>query len=74
MLVVNVEKTGKQIHANMKRAGFTVEGLQKELNLAVPQSIYHWINGRNLPTLDNLLIMSRLFECEIDDLLVVEQV
>lgn len=74
MLVINVEKTGKRIQANMKRAGFTVEELQKELNLAVPQSIYHWINGRNLPTIDNLLIMSRLFECKIDDLLVVEQV
>lgn len=74
MLVINVKKTGKRIHSSMKRAGFTVEGLQKELNLAAPQSIYHWINGRNLPTIDNLLIMSRLFDCKIDDLLVVEQV
>lgn len=69
--VIDVQGTGKNIKGYMKKTGMTPKDIQKELGLAVYQSVYHWIHGRNLPTIDNLVILSRLFGCKIDDLLVV---
>lgn len=69
--IIDLEATGKKIKENMERKGLTPKDVQKELGLTVYQSVYHWIHGRNLPTIDNLVVLSRLFGCRIDDLLVV---
>lgn len=69
--IIDVEETGKRIKAHMKRIGLTAVDVQKELNLTCVASVYHWMHGRNLPTIDNLVVLSRLFGCKIDDLLVV---
>lgn len=72
--VIDVQETGKRIKENMIRMELTPKDVQKELGLTVHQSVYHWIHGRNLPTIDNLVVLSRLFGCRIDDLLVVRWV
>lgn len=46
--------------------GLTVKDIQEYLELSTPQSIYHWFDGRNLPTLDNLYALSELFEVPLD--------
>jgi transcriptional regulator with XRE-family HTH domain len=43
---------------------------QEFLELSTPQSIYHWFDGRNLPTIDNLYALSELFHMPIDDFLI----
>ena len=52
----------------MKR--LTVKDIQEFLELSTPQSIYHWFDGRNLPTLDNLYALSDLFQLPVDALLI----
>ena len=44
--------------------------VQKFLELNTPQSIYHWFDGRSLPTIDNLYALSELFHLPVDALLV----
>lgn len=46
--------------------GLTVKDIQEYLELSTPQSIYHWFDGRNLPTLDNPYALSELFEVPLD--------
>lgn len=50
--------------------GMTVKDVQEFLELSTPQSIYHWFDGRNLPTLDNMYALSELFQIPVDALII----
>ena len=66
---IDMYKTGQNMKNMMQRRGLTVRNLQEYLNLATPQSIYHWFEGRNLPTIDNLYALSALFHVPVDALI-----
>ena len=36
------------------------------------QSVYKWMRGDSLPTVDNLLRLSELFQCHMDDIVVAD--
>lgn len=67
--VIDTERTGQNIKHIMQMRGMTVKDIQAFLQLSTPQSIYHWFDGRNLPTLDNLYALSELFCLPIDALI-----
>ena len=67
---IDTEKTGENLRNMMLRRGLTVKDIQKFLGLSAPQGIYHWFNGRNLPSVDNLYALSELFHVSMDSLLV----
>jgi transcriptional regulator with XRE-family HTH domain len=68
--VINVAQTGQNIKRIMQRKGLNVKAIQEFLGLSTPQSIYHWFDGRNLPTIDNLYALSELFQLPIDALII----
>jgi transcriptional regulator with XRE-family HTH domain len=68
--VIDIAETGKNIKHIMQQKSFTVKDVQEFLELSTPQSIYHWFDGRNLPTIDNLYALSELFNLPVDALLV----
>lgn len=68
--VVDLERTGQNIKQIMQSKGLSVKDVQIFLELSTPQSIYHWFDGRNLPTTDNLYALSELFHVPIDAMLV----
>ena len=37
-----------------------------------PQAVYKWLSGRSLPTLDNFIILSKLLNTSIEDILVID--
>ena len=55
-------KTGKQIRRLMNSLGLTVADVQKYMGLATQQAVYHWLNGRSLPSIDNVYALSELFK------------
>ena len=61
-------QTGKNIHRIMKLRGITVKDVQKYLGLTCPQSVYHWLNGQSIPTIDHLYALSDFFELPIDEI------
>lgn len=67
--VIDIYRTGQNIKKIMQLKGLTVKDIQEYLELSTPQSIYHWFDGRNLPTLDNLYALSELFHLPVDILL-----
>ena len=67
--VIDIKRTGQNIKKIMQMRGLTVKDIQKFLELGTPQSIYHWFDGRNLPTIDNLYALSELFHLPVDALL-----
>ena len=68
--VVDLERTGQNIKRIMQLKGLSVKDVQDFLELSTPQSIYHWFDGRNLPTIDNLYALSELFQLPVDAMLV----
>lgn len=68
--VIDIAGTGENIKWIMLLKGLTVKNIQEFLELSTPQSIYHWFDGRNLPTIDNLYALSELFHLPVDALLI----
>lgn len=67
--VIDMVRTGQNIKHIMQMKGMTVKDIQEFLELSTPQSIYHWFDGRNLPTVDNLYALSEFFHLPVDALL-----
>ncbi|MBQ9062063.1 MAG: helix-turn-helix transcriptional regulator [Eubacterium sp.] len=63
-------KTGQNLKILLQERGITVKDVQDYLGLACVQGIYHWLDGRSLPTVDNLYALSELLLVPVDHLLV----
>lgn len=66
---INKKQTGINLRKIMDARGLTVKDIQQYLGLGSVQSIYHWLNGISMPTIDNLYALSELFQMSIDDML-----
>ena len=70
---IDLMMTGQVMKREIKKKGYTVRELQKKLGLSCPQPIYRWLQGRTLPSIDNLYMLSRLLRLTVDDLIVPMQ-
>ena len=68
--VIDKEKTGRQIRALMTMRGLSVQDVRAFLSLGYVQSVYHWLDGQSLPTLDNLYGLSELLQVPLDMLVI----
>ena len=66
---IDKRKTGINIRRIMDERGFTVKDVQVYLGLGSVQSVYHWLSGISMPTIDNLYALSELFQISIDEML-----
>lgn len=70
--VINIKATGENIVKLRKEKGLSVKDIQEVCGFGTPQAVYKWQQGLALPTVDNLVLLSYLFEVTIDEILVVE--
>ena len=56
------------IKENRKLKNLSQEELAKELHIS-RQSISKWETGKSLPTTDQLILLSKIFDCSLDTLL-----
>lgn len=66
--VISKRETGWNIRILMDKYNLTVKDVQEYLGLGSQQSIYHWLNGISMPTIDNLYALSSLFCVSMDDI------
>lgn len=64
--LINKRETGINLRRIMDKRGITVKEVQQYLGLGSVQSVYHWLNGLSMPTIDNLYALSELFQIPID--------
>ena len=74
MPVIDVKATGERISELKNAAGMSVKDIQKIMGFASPYPVYKWINGKNLPTLDNLIALAELFGVKMDDIIVTKKI
>ena len=66
------KETGTRIKTLLKEKGYTVKDIQEAMGFEYPQAIYKWLSGNSLPTLDNFVILSRVLNTRIEDILVID--
>lgn len=64
--VIDKQKTGEQIRKYMKLRGLTVQDVKTYLSLGCVQSVYHWLDGQSMPSIDNLYALSELLRVPMD--------
>ena len=65
---INKKETGMNLRRIMNRCGLSAKDVQEYLGLGCVQSIYRWLDGINMPTIDNLYALSSLFQVPIDSI------
>lgn len=72
--IIDVPMTGAKINLLRKKANVSVKEIQEVFGFENPQAIYKWIHGRNLPTVDNLIILAKIFNVGVDDILSIDYI
>ena len=72
--VLDLNATGAKIKTLMKQRGITPRQLQLILNFPYVQTVYNWFAGKNMPTLDNLVVLAKVLNVAMDDIVVTKMV
>lgn len=70
---IDMIQTGLKLKMYIENSGMSVKDIQEYLHLSCPQPIYRWMNGKILPSVDHLLMLSELFGIHMEELLVKKQ-
>ena len=68
---IDMVRTGKNIETLRIKNGMSVKDIQKIFGFVTPQAIYKWQHGTALPTVDNLVILSMVFQVTIEEILII---
>ena len=71
--VIDIEKTSIKLRELREERKIKISQLQTLFNMTNPQSIYNWENPdmKNLPRIDNLVILAKFYNVKIDELIVL---
>jgi len=72
--VLDLDATGVKIKTLMKQRGITPRQMQLILNFPYVQTIYNWFAGKNMPTIDNLVVLAQVLGVSMDDIIVTRMV
>ena len=72
--VLDLEATGAKIKTLMKQRGITPRQLQILLDFPYVQTVYNWFAGKNMPTIDNLVVLAQVLGVTMDDIVVTRMV
>ena len=64
--VIDKKKMGDTLKRYMQERAPTARDVQEYLGLACVQTVYRWIAGISVPTVDNLYALSRLMNTSVD--------
>lgn len=64
--LINKRETGVNLRRIMDMRGITPKDVQEYLGLGCVQSVYRWLDGINMPTIDNMYALSELLQVPID--------
>lgn len=72
--MLDLETTGAKIKTLMKQRGITPRQLQILLDFPYVQTVYNWYAGKNMPTIDNLVVLAQVLGVTMDDIVVTRMV
>ena len=72
--VLDLDATGAKIKTLMKQRGITPRQLQILLDFPYVQTVYNWYQGKNMPTIDNLVVLAQILGVTMDDIVMTRMV
>lgn len=69
---INMEATGKRIQQLREENHYTQGDIGKAMSVS-SQAVHKWEKGRNLPTVDNAVILTRIFGITLDELYILNE-
>ena len=66
--MIDTVQTGLTIKALMTQQHLSAKDIQEYLNLSCVQTIYRWLKGESVPSIDNLYALSFLFHVSMDEI------
>ncbi|MCQ2584081.1 MAG: helix-turn-helix domain-containing protein [Treponema sp.] len=72
--VLDMQGTGEKIKSLRKFNKISVSALQEVFGMANPQAIYNWESGKNMPSIDNLIVLAQVFDVTIESLIATNRV
>lgn len=73
ILSINAQKTGAHLKRLVDSHGYTMQEIMSITGVSTQQAIYKWYSGKSLPSIENLLILSRTLQTPINELLVTDE-
>jgi len=70
MPTVNMTATGSNIKALIKAHGLKITEIQNVCGFNTSQSIFKWMRGEALPSLDDLVILAHILGVTIDEIII----
>lgn len=68
---IDAQATGARIKKFIRQRGYSIKELNPQIGLAPDSNvIYSWMNGRKLPTLDNMKNLAEILDVPIDDIII----
>lgn len=67
-----MEKTGLNINQKITGKNISVKEVSELLGFSSTRSVYKWLSGQTLPSLDSLLILSEILGTTMDELIISE--
>ena len=72
MKSINMEKTGSNISNIIFSKDISVKEVSDMLGFSSTRSVYKWLSGQTLPSLDSLIILSEILETTMDELIIAD--
>ena len=72
--VINIAATAANIKSYRIRAGYSVREIQSIFNFTSPEAVYAWERAKNLPTIDNLIVLAALYGISVEDIVATDYV
>lgn len=72
-LSIQPVETEKRIKQLLSEQHYTVHEIQGAFGFENPQAIYKWLSGKSLPSLDNFVILSKILNTSIENILVIDR-
>ena len=72
--MLDLNATGAKIKTIMKQKGMSPRRLQVIMDFPYVQTIYNWFAGKNMPTIDNLVVLASVLGVSMDELVVTKLV
>ena len=70
---IDLEATGKNIKKLRENAGLSVEKLAHLVGFKAKQGIYRWQEGKTLPTMETLFLLSNIFHKKINEIVLLKE-
>lgn len=68
MPIIDTVKTGQNIRSMRIKAGMTIKDIQRVCGISAA-AVCKWQNGQAIPTVDNLIVLSSIWNVRIDDII-----